>query len=276
MDSEIIAEADLMIEAPTTSARRGYDRAEVDAFVGATRSRLQTMADRLGRQQTEMARLESENRSFSRAIDIAVNAAEEVMTEAKATAANAVAEAETRSADILEIAERRATEIVAAAEAEAHERVLVAKADARDALCEERAHIDAELDLAAALLRRAADERQALDSLEAQLNGWLTGASAYLAAVAEDPVVAGRQVLDAALARVVAAEASAAIEPEIDLEESAPAAATVRSASGHTPDEMSFTCLAELDEIQAGLIDAQSEFFSAEIEDDPSRKWILG
>ena len=68
-------DVELPADAPTTTARRGYDRAEVDEFVDATRRRLRTMADRLGQQQADLERLESENRSYSRSIDIAMKAA---------------------------------------------------------------------------------------------------------------------------------------------------------------------------------------------------------
>ncbi|MGI9600827.1 MAG: DivIVA domain-containing protein [Acidimicrobiales bacterium] len=263
MDSEIISEADLMIEAPQRSARRGYDREEVDAFVDATRSRLQTMASRLGQQQSELQRLESENRSFSRTIDIAVTAAEEVMAEATVTAASAVAEAEAHAADVLEIADRRSAEILAAAEAEAHERVVVAQADARDAMSREQARIEAELEMVAALQRHTATERSALDVTRNELVERLRGAGAYLMAVADGPVEAGQQLLEAR-DRPLADDTDG---DGVDVDSEAVAEAT--PVEGFTP-------LADLDDVEADRLDEHTEFFSDDIEDDPSRKWILG
>jgi len=266
LDSEIFAEGDLVVEAPRSSARRGYDRAEVDDFVEATRTRLRAMADRLSDQQNELQRLESENRAFSRTIDIAVTAAEEVMAEATVTAASTVAEAEARAAEVLDIADRRASEIVATAIAEAHERVLVAKADARDAVGHERARIEADLDLVAALTRRAEDDRTALDALRDDLKGTLGELGRILSDVAEDPVRAGQRLLETRAAEAASAEHDVDDADTVDDGEATGAGEALAR---------SFEPLADLDAGESERLDSHTEFFSTEIEDDPSRKWIL-
>lgn len=269
LDTETIADADLLIDAPRKASRRGYDRAEVDSFVEATRTRLETMAARLGRQQSELERLQSENRAFSRTIDIAISAADEVMSEATATAASTVGQAQARAAEIVDSAERRAAKLVADAEVEAHELVEVARADARDAVQDQRVSIDAELEMASALLRRAADEREALDALQADLTAILREASEYMRDVATDPAAAGRRLVD----ERALAELPPPPEPIADVTEAAMEAV---SEEAHRPKAADFEPLATLDQDEADRFDQHTEFFSAEIEDDPSRKWILG
>ncbi len=279
---------DLPAEVPSRTARRGYDRDEVDRFVDATRSRLAAIADRLGQQQAEVERLETENRSYSRSIDIAMKAAGDVMEEATAAAESPIGEAAERAASLRATAEEQATAIVAAAEARAQEVeadaeavaaevVTVGRADAVAAVHDERSRIAAELEMVEALQSKLAKERQALVALQDRLAAQLDEAGRYLVAIADDPLRSGQEIL-----ALMAAPTADPVDEQVRAEDDpAPvvgaAAAETDAGGGADGDEGAEQDGPAGEDIDADHgLDTDHEFFSTEVEEEPSRRWILG
>jgi hypothetical protein len=204
------------------------------------------MASELERLRAEVRRLSEENRAFVSSVRHMTRAAEEVLEEAR----------------------REAADTRARAAAEAYERLIVARADARAAVHEERRRTAAEIELLAAVRERIADERATLSIFQNQLSGRLRdlvravfefeehaptlGAGPSWEApdepvpgmvVPEDPRPREdvRRVVDAVL--VDDRQPTADVDPSEDAEE----------------------------ELEAAF----AAFFSAEIEGEPSRSWIL-
>jgi hypothetical protein len=203
-------------------------------------------AAEIERLRSEVRRLREENRAFVTSVRHMTRAAEQVLAEARQEAA------ETR----------------ARAAAEAYERLIVARADARAAVHEERRRTAAEIELLAAVRERIADERATLSTFQNQLSGRLRDLvravfdfeehAPTLAAgpswespdepvpdmvVPEEPRVRDEHLRVVETILVTDRPPSADVDPSEDAEE----------------------------ELEAAF----AAFFSAEIEGEPSRHWIL-
>jgi DNA replication initiation complex subunit (GINS family) len=210
--------------------------------------RLAEAAVEIEQLRAEVQRLSEENRAFVTSVRHMTRAAEEVLAEARQEAA------ETR----------------ARAAAEAYERLIVARADARAAVHEERQRTAAEIELLAAVRERITDERATLSMFQNQLSGRL------------------RELVRAVF----------------DFEENAPTLAAGPSweSTDHdpvpdmvVPDEPVVRVADDVAFVEAVLVedrppvadmdpadDAEEEleaafaaFFSADVEGEPSRNWIL-
>jgi hypothetical protein len=201
----------------------------------------------LERLRAEVRRLSEENRAFVSSVKHMTRAAEEVLDEAR----------------------REAAETRARAAAEAYERLVVARADARAAVHEERRRTAAEIELLAAVRERIADERATLSIFQNQLSGRLRdlvravfefeehapslGAGPSWEAAPDEPVpgmvVPEEPVLREEVRRVVDA---------VLVDERPPAADVDPSEDAEEELEAAFAA-----------------FFSADVEGEPSRSWIL-
>jgi hypothetical protein len=227
-------------------------------------------AAELARLRTEVSRLEEENRAYVRAMRHMTSAAEEVLADAR----------------------REAAETRARVAAEAYERLTVARADARAAVYEERRRLAAELELLAAVREKITEERTTLTQFHSQLNGRLrqlvhamvefTDRSPELAAGPPVPVANGAHTTNGSPATNGSHASNGAHGPH------APAAA----ANGSQRDDVIDAVAAEETDLGAVRrdghpllenIDAHDEeleeafaaFFSADIDMEPSRTWIL-
>jgi hypothetical protein len=199
--------------------------------------RLVAATAEIERLRGELARVEEENRAFLATMRHMNAAAESVLEEARAEAA------ETR----------------ARVAAEAYERLVVARADARAALHEERARAADELELLAAVREKVAAERETLTLFHTQMSGKLRHLVHAMLDFADRPP----SELEAA------PEDGDAIEVVGTEADGAPAAEPTDGRGGAAP--------APHDPIgahDAELEQAFAEFFGGD-DAEPSRGWIL-
>lgn len=262
------------------------------AAVEALRSRQAVLESRL-------ARAEEENDAFVRSLRHAAAAAEELLAEAAAeaderraaTAAEiegllAVARAE--ADEVLARAARDADDVREAARAEARELVAVARADARDAQIDERrALAAAQAELVAAEQAIAAD-RLALVRLHGELAAGLRSLARAMGEQLDHPIAAAPIVPAVPVAPVFDDRAAvvAATEPDAHA-----FAATVRTGPHLAPEAGRLLAETAADLVRLPTAEhrpdprelhdeehlerAFDEFFSSEIEHEPSRRWIL-
>jgi hypothetical protein len=196
------------------------------------------------RLRAEVQRLSEENRAFVTAARHMTRAAEEVLAEARREAA-----------------------------AEAYERLIVARADARAAVHEERRRTAAEIELLAAVRERIADERATLSIFQNQLSGRLRDLVRAVFDFEENAPslgagpswerppepMPGMVVPDEPVYRAADRfDDRAGVVDAILVEDRAPAA-DVDPA----------------DDAEEELEEAFRAFFSADVEGEPSRTWIL-
>jgi hypothetical protein len=203
------------------------------------------------RLRAEVQRLSEENRAFVTSARHMTRAAEEVLGEAR----------------------REAADTRARAAAEAYERLIVARADARAAVHEERRRTAAEIELLAAVRERIADERATLSIFQNQLSGRLRDLVRAVFDFEENAPslgagpswerppepMPGMVVPDEPGYRVADRfDDRAGVVDAILVEDRAPAA-DVDPA----------------DDAEEELEEAFRAFFSADVEGEPSRTWIL-
>ncbi len=223
--------------------------------------------------ESRVARAEEENRAFTQSLRHAAAAAEELLDEARveATSMRSAAEQEIarsralldqRHASLVVDAQRDASALLEQARAAAHEIVVVARADAREAVLAERRRAAEELAVLASVRERIADERRSLTQFHAQLAGRLRPVlSAISDFVTQAPTADGNASFSATvLTGPQIASAHVALAQDI-------AAPCASAPTGVEPS------LFARDEEH--LDQAFEEFFSDEVEDDPSRRWIL-
>jgi hypothetical protein len=205
------------------------------------------MAAELERLRAEVRRLSEENRAFVQSVKHMTRAAEEVLEEAR----------------------REAAETRARAAAEAYERLVVARADARAAVHEERRRTAAEIELLAAVRERIADERAALSIFQNQLSGRLRELVRAVFEFEEHAPTLGAgpswEAPDEPVPGMVVPE-----EPRVRED-------THRVVDSVVVEEQRPTVV-DIDpseDAEEELEAAFAAFFSADVEGEPSRSWIL-
>jgi hypothetical protein len=202
-------------------------------------------AAELERLRSEVQRLTEENRAFFASVKHMTRAAEEVLAEAR----------------------REAAETRARAAAEAYERLIVARADACAAVHEERRRTAAEIELLAAVRERIADERATLSIFQNQLSGRLRELVRAVFDFEESAPTLGAgpswEPPDDPIPGMVVPD-----EPRVE--------DVVRVVETILVDER--PAIADVDpsdDAEEELEAAFAAFFSAEIEGEPSRHWIM-
>lgn len=229
--------------------------------------------------QVKLAKLEEENRAFMQSLRHVAAAAEELLAEARTEAATmreaverdiayAHAELDARRAAIVTDSRREADRLLDESRATAHEIVVVARADAREAVHEERRRAADDLEMLAALRERIAEERNTLTQFHTQLSGRLRYLMHSMLEFADqnsavdlgNPSTFASTVLTGPQAA-----RSIALSGPVDLPDADRAAATRES----TPE-------GDMHGDEAHLDRAFDAFFSSDdIDEDPSRRWIL-
>jgi hypothetical protein len=215
----------------------------IDPLVAATAE--------IERLRTEVQRLAEENRAFVTSVRHMTRAAEEVLADARQEAA------ETR----------------ARAAAEAYERLIVARADARAAVHEERRRTAAEIELLAAVREKIADERATLSTFQNQLSGRLRDLVRAVFDFEESaPTLGAGPSWDGSRGEripdmVVPDEPRVFVPGHIDVE-----AITIEDV--YPAGERS-TDVDPSEDAEEELEAAFAAFFSADVEGEPSRTWIL-
>jgi hypothetical protein len=257
------------------------DTAELDA------ARAQIAALR-----TQLDHAEEENRAFTQSLRHVAAAAEELLAEARAEAtalrealerdtaaaraalehdmAVAHGELDARRASIIIESQREADRLLAESRATAHELVVVARADAREAVHEERRRAADDLEMLAELRERIAHERHSLAQFHTQLSGRLRYLMHSMLEFAEqnpalelgDPASFAATVLTGPQSG-----SSIALSSGTDFSD-AERAAAVPTSGGTRPE-------GDMHGDEAHLYRAFDAFFSNDIDEDPSRRWIL-
>jgi hypothetical protein len=200
------------------------------------------------RLRAEVQRLTEENRAFVTSVRHMTRAAEEVLAEARQEAA------ETR----------------ARAAAEAYERLIVARADARAAVHEERSRTAAEIELLAAVREKIANERATLSVFQSQLSGRLRDLVRAVFDFEENAPTLGAGPSWEATMEDPVPDMVVPDEPRVRVEDAARAVETIL-VEDRTPG----SDVDPSDDAEEELEAAFAAFFSAEIEGEPSRNWIL-
>jgi hypothetical protein len=199
----------------------------------------------IDRLRTEVHRLTEENRAFVASVRHMTRAAEEVLAEARQEAA------ETR----------------ARAAAEAYERLIVARADARAAVHEERRRTAAEIELLAAVRERISDERATLSLFQNQLSGRLRDLVRAVFDFEENAPTLGPgpswEPPQEPVPGMVVPD-----EPRTGED-------TTRVVETILVDERPAADVDPSEDAEEELEAAFAAFFSAEIEGEPSRHWIM-
>jgi hypothetical protein len=202
-------------------------------------------AAEIERLRSEVQRLTEENRAFVASVKHMTRAAEEVLAEARQEAA------ETR----------------ARAAAEAYERLIVARADANAAVHEERRRTAAEIELLAAVRERIADERATLSIFQNQLSGRLRDLVRAVFDFEENAPTLGAgpswEPPEEPVPGMVVPD-----EPRI-------AEDVARVVETILVDERPAADVDPSEDAEEELEAAFAAFFSAEIEGEPSRHWIM-
>jgi hypothetical protein len=208
-------------------------------------ARLALAQAEIERLHAEVERLSEENRAFVTSARHLTRAAEEVLAEARQEAA------ETR----------------ARAAAEAYERLIVARADARASVHEERRRTAAEIELLVAVRERIADERATLTQFQSQLSGRLRDLVRAVFEFEEQAPTLGAGPSwerDAAVPGMVVPD-----EPRISVEDLMVVDAVV------VDDGLPAGDVDPSEDAEEELEAAFAAFFSADVEGEPSRNWIL-
>ena len=225
--------------------------------------------------ESRVARAEEENRAFMQSLRHAAAAAEELLDEARVEAASMRSGAERdvaksralldqRHASLLVDAQRDAAALLDQARAVAHEIVVVARADAREAVLAERRRAAEELAVLAVVRERIADERRSLTEYHAQLAGRLRPVlSAISDFVTQAPAAAPDGPATFSSTVLTGPQIASA---HLDV------ARDVATPAAPTPTAVEPSLFARDEE---HLDRAFEEFFSGEVDDDPSRRWIL-
>ena len=219
--------------------------------------------------ESRVARAEEENRAFLQSLRHAAAAAEELLDEARGEAAlirdaatrhavEVAGELDARRASLTTDAQRDAVCMLDEARATAYELVVVARADAREAVHEERLRAANELEMLATARERVSDERETLTRYHAQLGGRLRELAHSMVEFAErrpevepsDPMFAATVLTGPQVGGAMQSLATAVPRP-----------AGADRTETHADEEH--------------LERAFDEFFSADIEHEPSRRWIL-
>jgi hypothetical protein len=234
---------------------------------------------RIADQQVKLAQLEEENRAFMQSLRHVAAAAEELLAEARTEAAtlreaverdiaSAHAELDARRASIVTDSRREADRLLDESRATAHEIIVVARADAREAVHEERRRAADDLEMLAALRERIAEERNTLTQFHTQLSGRLRYLMHSMLEFADQ-----NPSLDLGSSSTFASTVltgpqparSIALSGPVDLPDADRAAASRAS----TPE-------GDMHGDEAHLDRAFDAFFSSDdIDEDPSRRWIL-
>jgi hypothetical protein len=253
---------------------------------------------RLGILESRLARAEEENRAFVGSLRHAADLAEQMLQQARAEADELRARATRALAEVrnqieehrtayLEHVQREATGVLEQARAAAHEMVVVARADAREAVHEERRKIADELEMLAAVRARVTEERRALTAFHAQLSGRLRQLVHAMVDFSDDPtmtagtafaktVLTGPQRPSMALGELRPIPRDAEVPAPAPAPAETPAAEPTEGASIE-PTLRSFPT-ADRSLIHAEdehLDQAFEQFFSSDVEHEPSRRWIL-
>ena len=247
---------------PITASSPGAAPAVDSAEWEAARSRISVLESRV-------ARAEEENRAFLQSLRHAAAAAEELLDEARGEAvlirdaatrhaAEVAGELDARRDSLTTEAQRDAGRILDEARTTAYELVVVARADAREAVHEERLRAANELEMLAMARERVSDERNTLTHYHAQLGGRLRELAHSMVEFAErrpevepsDPTFAATVLTGPQVGGAMRSLATAVPRP-----------AGADRAETHADEEH--------------LERAFNEFFSADIEHEPSRRWIL-
>lgn len=239
--------------------------------------------------ESRLARAEEENQAFVRTLRHAAAAAEELLDEARAEAQELVETARAEAQHLVETARADATRVRASAETTAVARLMaadeqvaellvVARADARDAFEDERLAIATSRDELVAAEQAIAADRTALVRLHGELTG---GLRSLVRAMTAD--------LDAPAGAAPALVPAAPVAPVFNGVDAATFAATVRTGPQVSADPIVVTDEAVTDLVQLPasadrpdprhddehLERAFDEFFSSDVEHEPSRAWIL-
>jgi hypothetical protein len=255
---------------------------------------------RVGILESRLARAEEENRAFVGSLRHAADLAEQMLQQARseadelrARATRALAEVreqiEQHRASYLEHVQREAAEVLEQARAAAHEMIVVARADAREAVHEERRKIADELEMLAAVRARVAEERRALAAFHAQLSGRLRQLVHAMVDFSDDPAMTA----GTAFAKTVLtgpqrpAMALGELRPVDQRDAGAPAPATATADTPAVPEQAEGEpidpVVRSFPTADRSLIHAEDEhldqafeqFFSSDVEHEPSRRWIL-
>lgn len=245
--------------------------------------------------ESRLARTEEENRALVGSWRHAADLAEQMLEQARAEAddlrdragrafAEVREQVEAHRSSYLEHVQREAGEVLERARAAAHEMVVVARADAREAVHDERSKIADELEMLAAVRGRVSEERRALAAFHAQMSGRLRQLVHAMSEFSDDPsmmagtafaktVLTGPQRPPGALddlrpVPLVAGSPSPTTENHVP--ESAEAGSIDTNPSAF-PQEVRGLVHAD----DEHLDEAFERFFSADVEHEPSRRWIL-
>lgn len=271
-ETALPAAPDPVVDEPVVDEPIVADPASVPEteLLAALRARHAVLASRL-------ARAEEENLAFVRSLRHAAAAAEELLAEATAEADAVRAGAEADAGRMVAAAQARAVALIEAAVAEATELVAVARADARDAQAAERATIEEARTALATVEASIAADRAALVRHHAELTAGLRSLARAMGLAADEPPT---------VATGSAAPVAPVFAPPSD---AAGFAETVRTGPGTVggPDaadpaddpaarpEATRRVDAYAAPDEEHLERAFDEFFSSEIEHEPSRAWIF-
>ncbi len=219
--------------------------------------------------ESRVACAEEENRAFLQSLRHAAAAAEELLDEARGEAAlirdaatrhaaELASELDARRASLTMDAQRDADRMLDEARTTAYELVVVARADAREAVHEERVRAANELEMLAMVRERVSEERNTLTQCHTQLGGRLRELAHSMLEFAERRPEVERSDQAFAATVLTGPQVGGAME-SLATAVSRPAGAD--RAETHADEEH--------------LERAFNEFFSADIEHEPSRRWIL-
>lgn len=225
--------------------------------------------------ESRLARAEEENVAFVRSLRHAAAAAEELLAEATAEADAVRAGAASTAAAVLAAAEARAVALVETATADAAEIVAAARAEAHDAHADERAAIDEARAALGAIEASIAADRAALVRHHADLTAGLRALARAMGLAADEAPTAPVLPVAPVVPVFAATDAAGFAEtvrtgPATNVE--VPGAAADDEAATPDPARRAEVYPAHDEE---HLERAFDEFFSSEIEHEPSRAWIF-
>ena len=267
-----------------TSAKRGFDPAEVTAFLvnasGAVERMLTRLRDAEQRAETAESRLlEARPQAPATAVVPAQdNSAllDRTLVLAEKTAVAAVSDARARAQAILTQAQEQAREYFASE---------------RAAIASEWDRVQAEVNQLETLRLAVAAETMALEGVRSHLRGRIAAAATELAGISEDPdllnYAINRKPSEGGPAQVAATAAPTPVTPSpiveaIDatpeaVEAQLPAARAVEAinASSVSSPEKSFGAKWADNQHDDADDEAFDRFFSADVEPEPTQQWIL-
>jgi cell division septum initiation protein DivIVA len=249
--------------------RGGYDPGDVAEFLGNLGSQMVTIISRLRKAESDGQAMRTELEQWqhrARDAEATRETFQRTLALAEDTANAAVADARHRAAEITSKAEADSDELLGQARHQAFHMVEQARDEARRCYADERMKVREEWqrvqDESAQLetLRLAtAAETMALEEVRNELRRRIRMAATEMLQVAESPDCLGQPVAKGLPERIRAAE------PPAEAEETAPVELEPAAAGEHRWE---------------GFTDPAAEaafdrFMSEEIEDEPSREWIL-